>query len=365
MRLHLPHHRYECTGCGRCCRANWSILVEAAAEPAIRNSRAYQEKTRAGYRPLKVVSERLTISRDAENSCLFLTRDMICEIHAELGSEAKPIVCQTYPYLFTQTPDGIYTALSYACPAVLEQSGSWVESQRPALEFMLESRWNDIPTAESVGDRIEVRRGHQISWSDYLELEARILEAVSPDDPVGSLLTVAVNLLLDARSLSSPYNLGGFDRELLTMVSCNLLAVTEDGVTDPVERAQLGSLLWNGGGHFSSKLGVELRDFRLLRPSRPELGRQINAYLRQAILGKRLLSGTVVSRLLALSCGLSIMLFYQRALGQNSDSDEAQQAATDRAFTLVESELLTHTRSFDGFFLEFEDALTGVRDALR
>ncbi len=350
-------------------------MVEPSAEPAIRNSHAYREKARAGYHPLKVISDRLIVSRDDENSCLFLTSDQACEIHAELGSQAKPIVCQTYPYLFTQTPDGIYTALSHACPAVLEQTGPWVESQRPALEAMLESRWNEVPTAGCVGDKVEVRRGHWISWSDYLELESRILDALSADDPAGSLLTVAVNLLMvtiDRRedqplggSLSTPCNLGGFDRELLAMVSCNLIAVTEDGMSDPLERARLGSLLWNGGGHFSSKLGVELRDFALLRPDSLELSRMIDTYVRQAIFGKRLVNGTIVSRLLALSCGLSILLFYQRALGRGSDSEESQRAATDRAFTLVESEMLTHTRSFDGFFLEFEDALAGVRDALR
>ena len=78
--------------------------------------------------------------------------------------------------------------------------------------------------------------------------------------------------------------------------------------------------------------------------------------------GKRLLIGTVASRLLALVCGIAILLFYSEAFQSQGEGEEA---ALDRAFTLVESELLSHTRSFDGFFVEFEEALRNVRDSLR
>ncbi len=382
VQLHLPHHRYECTSCGRCCRAAWTIAVDRVGEEALRQSQTYQSQQRSGYQPLKTVSERVALARDENNACLFLTSDNFCEIHAELGGTQKPIVCQTYPYLFTETPDGVYTSLSYACPAVLEGQGGWVEEQRAALETLLELRWDDLPRAASVGNQVEICRDLWWEWSDYLQLETRLLELFSADDPAGSLLELAGRLLFFAKShgldalsesvVAAPSRFAGFDQQLLAMVSCNLIAVTEDGLTDPQERAQLGNLLWNGGAHVSSKLGVKLRGFTLLKPHRPELSAVVESYVRQAIFGKRLLKGTVVSRLLAMACGLSILLFYQKALEDRevprafdeSKSGGALSESIDRAFTLMESELMSHTVSFDGFFSEFEEALTQVRDSL-
>lgn len=374
MRIHLPHHRYECTGCGRCCRAAWTIAVDDLAEPGIRKSRSYEIKKAQGYLPLKVVGERLALDKAPDNTCVFLDSENLCDLHGELGGLAKPIVCQTYPYLFIETPDGVFTALSYACPAVLENHGDWVEQERESLTSLLAARWDDMPQAPSVGERIEVCRGQSISWTEYQEFEPKLLAAYSPADPTGSLLRMAVNLLL----LSSPgdqtlpltnvdldrtYNFGGFDLQLLAMVTCNLMAVTED-ITDPRERAELGSLLWNGGAYHSPKLNATLSGFRLMQPEHQELAALLERYVHQAVLGKRLLLGTVVSRLLALACGISVLLFYQHALEAQETPGVFSWSATDRAFTLVESELLSHTRSFDGFFQEFEEALLSIRDTL-
>ena len=376
MQIHLPHHRYECTGCGRCCRAAWTIAVDDLAEPGIRQSHSYASKKSQGYRPLKVVGERLALSKAPDNTCVFLDSDNLCDLHGELGARAKPIVCQTYPYLFIETPDGVYTALSYACPAVLEQHGDWVEQERESLTSLLNTRWDDLPQAPSIGQRIEVCRGQSISWSEYRELEPRLLDAFSPQDPVCSLLRIAVNLLvttssqhqafpLPALNLEKTPNLGGFDLQLLAMVSCNLMAVTEDDITDPKERAELGSLLWNGGAYHSTKLNANLSGFHLMKPQHQELAEVVERYVQQAVLGKRLLLGTVVSRLLALACGISVLLFYQQALELQEASGAFSWSAMDRAFTLVESELLSHTRSFDGFFQEFEEALSNIRDTLQ
>jgi Fe-S-cluster containining protein len=319
MTLHLPpQQHFECTVCGRCCRVPWTIPVEPPAEAVIRESEAFQRRVREGYQPLVVVAERLSLARQEDKSCTFLDQDG-CELHREVGGERKPVVCQTFPYLFTETPDGLFTSLSYACPAVLEDSGALVEESRPSLERFVEQFRDDLPQAPVVKDRVEVLRGSAMSWANYLKLEGEILRAFSVERPVQSLLGMAVHLVwteplegdypLPVTPLDSPYNFGGFDLQLLSMVSCNLIAITED-VSDPQERAQLGSLLWNGGRHQSSKFGIELPAFELLQPAHPETALAIERYVRQAIFGKRLLIGTIVSRLLGTACGLTILLFY-------------------------------------------------------
>lgn len=371
LRLHLPAgQHYECTGCGRCCRAAWTIAVDPTAESAVRTSRAYREKRQNGYQPLKLVEGRTATARAEDQSCIFLDSENLCELHGELGPERKPLVCQTYPFLFTETPDGIFSTLSYACPAALLGEGPPIEESRVSLEAMIRQRWDEMPQGVAVSQRVQVLKGVEISWSDYLLLETRLLEALRTDRPMASLLGAAVHLVLaeptesefqlPSRPLSEPYNFGGFDLQLASMVTCNLLAICEE-VKEPAARAELGSLLWNGGRYRSSRFGVELPIFALREPASEPARKLLDRYIRNTIFGKRLLQDTVVSRLLALVCGLTIVLFYAEAL----EATETPLDALDRAFTVVESELLSHTRSFDGFFVEFEEALRNVRDGLR
>ncbi len=375
MVLHLPaEQHYECTACGRCCRAAWTIAVDPVAEPEIRASRSYQQAEERGYLPLQVKDGRVATARAADQACVFLDQQNLCELHGELGGERKPLVCQTYPFLLSQTPDGIFAALSYACPAALLGEGPPLEASRADLERLIAGRWEEMPQGVEVGDRVEVLRGAEISWTDYLELEGRLLKSLNPERPVATLLGAAVQLVLAEggedghgggyrlphRPLDEPYNFGGFDREIASMVTCNLIAICEE-VKEPEERAKLGSQIWNGERPWSPRFGVELPAFSLQEPRSTRAGQLIANYLRNAIFGKRLLQDSVVSRLLALVCGLSILLYYVEALSPR----DGEEAALDRAFTLVESELLSHTRSFDGFFVEFEEALRNVRDSLR
>lgn len=374
MKLHLPpQQNFACTSCGRCCRASWTITVDQQAEARIRQSQAYQARVKDGFQPLVVRQERLAIARQESEACTFLDEQNLCELHRELGAHGKPLVCQTYPYLLTQTPDGVFVALSYACPAAMQGSGPSIEEHRTQLEAMIAQGSDEMPQGSPVGDWVEVTTRSGLSWSDYLRLEAELLDCLSLERPVESLLGAAVHLIVaepaegDFRypdqgfGLSRPYNFGGFDLQLASMVASNLLAMTED-VTIPEERAQLGSFFWNGGRHVSARFGFTLPPFSLLTPLSPWGQQVISRYLRAALFGKRLLGGTVVSRLLALVCGVAILQFYSGAfVSQGAEEVEA----FDRAFTLVESELLSHTRSFDGFFAEFEEALRSVRDELR
>jgi Fe-S-cluster containining protein len=369
VKLHFPaDQQFECTSCGRCCRASWTIAVDREAEPGIRASQAYQSRQRAGFQPLVTVEERLTTARSADRSCTFLDQQNLCSLHSELGGARKPLVCQTYPYLLMETPDGVFSTLSYACPVALEGQGPNLPEQRAELEALIAARWADMPQGPPVGETVQVSQRRACAWGQYLRLEDRILDSFDAEQPVLSLLGAAVHLILHEQDhsdqqwpdLAAPYNFGGFDRELATMVSCNLIAITED-VRAPEERARVGSLLWNGGRYQSARFELELPPFALRPPSTAASREVVARYVRHAIFGKRLLLGTVVSRLLAMVCGLSVLSFYLEALTPSW----GEQAALDRAFTVVESELLSHTRSFDGFFLEFEEALRSVRDGLR
>lgn len=93
-------------------------------------------------------------------TCVFLNPDKLCEIHAELGSAAKPITCQQYPFQFTRTPDGLFIGASFFCTSIRQNSG------RPMMEHSLE-------LLELLPQAIVSEVPEHIDWEAYLRLEAR------------------------------------------------------------------------------------------------------------------------------------------------------------------------------------------------
>lgn len=103
-----------------------------------------------------------------EPTCVFLTEQKLCDIHAELGARAKPITCQQYPFQFTRTPDGLFIGASFFCTSIRQNSG------RPMLEHSLELL-ELLPQAiiSQVPDPIPLDEHNSIGWGEYRRLESR------------------------------------------------------------------------------------------------------------------------------------------------------------------------------------------------
>ena len=65
--------------------------------------------------------------------CCMQQADGLCAIHAARGYDAKPPICRDFPFKLIQTPAGPFVGLSFACTAVLGNTGPPILSH-PAVQ---------------------------------------------------------------------------------------------------------------------------------------------------------------------------------------------------------------------------------------
>lgn len=179
-----PNIAYECVQCGKGCFNQWDILVEPEVVKKIKGHplelRVIQER---GGAFVKDEEGSIFIHKNDEHPrCGFLREDMLCSVHAELGYAEKPLTCQQYPYLMTQTPDGVvHVSAAYSCTAVKEEIGPALEQSRPNVEDLLKrgGRVHKLP------DEIEVLADITASYADIHEFEKELTLANLEDAVAG------------------------------------------------------------------------------------------------------------------------------------------------------------------------------------
>lgn len=169
-----PNQNYDCLQCGRGCRAGWDIPVEPEVVARLQRHpltlRVIQERGNA----FRQVEDRVFIqnSKDCPN-CGFLDGDQLCSIHRELGYEAKPATCKLFPFVMTQTPDGIFAGTTYYCTATRQNHGRPSSAQEGDLRQQLDS--GSAPINKVAADGLVVHGRYYVSYSDYKALEQELL----------------------------------------------------------------------------------------------------------------------------------------------------------------------------------------------
>lgn len=90
----LSEPRHACHACGACCHGNQVRLVGGEEEARIRTlGEALSVRD-------PVVQGRL---RFVDGRCVFLGDDLLCDLHKNFGSCAKPVLCRQYPAVLVHT----------------------------------------------------------------------------------------------------------------------------------------------------------------------------------------------------------------------------------------------------------------------
>ena len=333
--------------------------MEPSAQADILASQSTAAVQREGYTPLVVLADQTAATgRRPDGACVYLTPETLCSLHGELGGGRKPLACQLYPYSLTATPDGYFASLSFACPVVVEGRDGNLQANRQELEGLLAERGGPAQVAHQV----EVLAGVSVPWESYLELEKRLHSAFQPGDPVNSLLNAAVGVT-QAVQASNPWpdftqvtREEAFDLSLLAMFSASVIALWELP-NAPQQRQAFSQALLQGEELRSDRHALTLPRLDFLPADQPLLRETFQRYWENAIFGKSLLAGPVVSRLLTLACGFALTLYYAEAFRQQAGAEQVDLQALIRAFELVEADLVSHTRSADPLFLAFESTL--------
>jgi Fe-S-cluster containining protein len=184
MTLIAPDLNYACTMCGGCCK-RWGIDAEDSVRADVGGS-ALKDVNRG--RLFRRIGGRW-YTEMAGGECVFL-RDNACRIHGELGGVRKPLTCRLFPYMFTDTPDGAYVGVSFACPSVLANEGAPVREDA-GLEGLLE----EARKAGKAPQAKPMLRGRELPWRTYMLLESKVAGLLGSCDTVREGLMLGFSLI--------------------------------------------------------------------------------------------------------------------------------------------------------------------------
>jgi Fe-S-cluster containining protein len=201
--LHLPAgQNYECIRCGRSCGEFWEILVEPEKVEEIRARPA--DALAAARDPSDPIVESpfspgRHMMRLIDGCCSLRTGDGLCSLHAAFGLKSKPNVCRSFPYRFVETPDGVFTGISFACTAVLGNLGPAVAGQSDAIRDTHAFTVHKRAVAQPPNLTVDL----PLDWEQYAVIEADLDALLSlPGAPLAErLLAQSVYLALLSKFL--------------------------------------------------------------------------------------------------------------------------------------------------------------------
>ena len=359
----IPGQHYECTSCGKCCKGAWNITVDQHAYDHISQSKTFAKKKSDGYIPIVLSDDkRASVGRTSGGECVFLDKEQLCEVHAEIGEPQKPLACQIYPHILTDTPEGFFVSLSFACPAVVENLGKNNAEYHDSLATMLKNHGDAVPRQFPVPQQVELTEHHTIEWKDYLQLETHLINGFQVEAAATSVISLVEQMLWALSHNQMPALLEhGFQQnvmpsssseQLRDMFSAHCITIVElEG--KPEQREKLFSELISPDGAQSERFACPLPSFTgnsIVEASDHEV---LRAYFRNLILGKRLLGENLLNGLLKLAVGLTLFTYYVKAFRDSG----RETTALEEAFEIVEGDVVTHSRGLEVLLKELPKAL--------
>lgn len=208
--LHLPAGlNYACLQCGRGCEDFDDIEVDPVTQEGFERlgvGALARDGKPACEQSQWNVDERIMRKIRGEKGirpCCLLTDEKLCGVHCAHGIESKPLVCRSFPFAFVETPGGVYTRMSFACTAVLQNHGPSISTQGADIR----ETYGFTPSVRRAPDEILLAPGVPLTWEQYLAIEQDlddILTAPSPSISTALLaqaayLRMLTNLLRQAR----------------------------------------------------------------------------------------------------------------------------------------------------------------------
>ena len=185
--LHIPEViNFDCTGCGNCC-LQWPVpataderqrIIDLSRELNLESKGQLFRRVEADVIKNKSQRFQYTLEKKSDGRCIFLTDLNRCALHEQFGAQAKPGMCQLFPYTFTEAPDGFYASVSFASSGVLFNQGKALVDQRQHLSEQLALFQQLFPQLSLDWSKIQLADGLPIRWSHYLLIERDILSSL-------------------------------------------------------------------------------------------------------------------------------------------------------------------------------------------
>ncbi|HOS44130.1 MAG TPA: YkgJ family cysteine cluster protein [Armatimonadota bacterium] len=129
--------RYDCVGCGACCRGRFAIGVTPEEYARIMAQGWEADPALAGKTLFLPHGDHYVTAYDAAGACVFLDERGLCRIHAKFGEAAKPLACRLYPFRFIPAGRQARVSIRFDCPEVACNRGRALPAHLPALRALL------------------------------------------------------------------------------------------------------------------------------------------------------------------------------------------------------------------------------------
>ncbi len=133
--------KWDCHQCGFCCRGTLIPLSRLDAERL--QSQGWESEPEFRNQIITVVDRTAEsgtrLAQRADGTCVFLKEDGLCRIHSKFGIEAKPIVCQTFPFQLIARENQAIMTLHRACPSAAADRGQPTSVQLPLIKQLVRS----------------------------------------------------------------------------------------------------------------------------------------------------------------------------------------------------------------------------------
>jgi len=181
IKIFLPEGlHFKCQGCGTCCGHCWNFSVDPDTYFSLQKTTFWDEikKKHPQSRIMWYDPDRGAAFLDkVDGNCIMLESNL-CIIHRELGSQAKPHGCRSFPFILTITPDGVYAGVSQVCPSIMDNVGTPVENYLPLLRKLLKKMRTDNPT----GEKVVIGGNLTTNWEGYKIIEQFINKRLEESD---------------------------------------------------------------------------------------------------------------------------------------------------------------------------------------
>ncbi|GEM_PF-4488362 len=183
----LPESRFTCQDRGECCHVGrWGVEIPKEAHEALQfvqwNGVITGLEGKELFRELPPRDDeeasRISFAVNETDSCVFhLPVDdgarKICGVHATLGRPVV-LVCETYPFTFTETPDGVCAYTSFVCRSSASNQGQPFTEREENILTRFRRLQGAVPRVE---DRVPwAQWSDAISWNAYRQIEQRLLD---------------------------------------------------------------------------------------------------------------------------------------------------------------------------------------------
>ncbi|NLE38095.1 MAG: YkgJ family cysteine cluster protein [Pirellulaceae bacterium] len=142
LRVLPKEERWDCHGCGHCCRGT-IIALDSDDLAQLEQQQWDKHADMAGVcvvRRSSLLGNHFELARRDDGSCVFFTSDGRCRIHEEFGEDAKPRICRMFPLQPVRLDRNAWLTVRRSCPSAALGQGRAIKDHLADFRRQLDRR---------------------------------------------------------------------------------------------------------------------------------------------------------------------------------------------------------------------------------